>query len=252
MRATETRIESQATEDGVRETVLTFSLSHASVVRFRVRREAPTCAVVGTFSVRGHAGRNRVRFRGRLGGEILPPGTYTITASTRRGTRIVSLGRMTVVIAPPGVAEESARRQRSVCPAPGHGTGDSGSGALETGGAGGDADAGAAGRARSDVTGVAAGASASATASAVGGDPRGAHDGQLLGVVRNPFEDAPAWLQPVLMLVLAAAIVLLLLAAAPAALLHPTGAATGVHRRAELALAGAMILAAVAVAALAL
>ena len=103
------------------------------------------------------------------------------------------------------------------------------------------------------MTGVAAGASASATASAVGGDPRGAHDGQLLGVVRNPFEDAPAWLQPVLMLVLAAAIVLLLLAAAPAALLHPTGAATVVvHRRAELALAGAMILAAVAVAALAL
>jgi hypothetical protein len=38
---------------------------------------------VGRFSVRGHAGVNRVRFKGRVGRRTFEPGTYTLTAHPR-------------------------------------------------------------------------------------------------------------------------------------------------------------------------
>lgn len=47
---------------------------------FFVRGPAPSCEIVGRFSVRGHRGTNRVRFAGRVGRRTLRPGTYRITA----------------------------------------------------------------------------------------------------------------------------------------------------------------------------
>jgi hypothetical protein len=52
-------------------------------VVFVVRGPAPSCRVIGRFSVRGHRGRNLVRFKGRIGRRELPNGTYRITAKTR-------------------------------------------------------------------------------------------------------------------------------------------------------------------------
>lgn len=53
---------------------------------FVVRGPAPSCGVVGRFSVRGRRGTNRVGFTGRLRQRTLGPGAYRITARTRAGT----------------------------------------------------------------------------------------------------------------------------------------------------------------------
>ena len=62
---------------------LTFTLSAPGRVVFVVRGPAPSCGVIGRFSVRGHRGVNHVRFTGRVGHRDLPYGTYRITARTR-------------------------------------------------------------------------------------------------------------------------------------------------------------------------
>jgi hypothetical protein len=72
-------------------------------------------------------------------------------------------------------------------------------------------------------------------------------------VIANPFERAPAWLQPLLLVALALAILALLAAALPATAVRPAGAAPVVERRrTELALLGALVLGVVAIAALVL
>jgi hypothetical protein len=231
--------------------VLTFSLARPSVVRFQIRQEAPSCRVVGAFTVRGRSGLNRVRFFGRFRGEILAPGTYTIAASARRGRKTTSLGRITIVIGPSGANASSARRQPSVCRGRGDGRRDSAGGVLGKSGANGaDPGAPAVAPKGSAIVAMTASSAAEAAAERAGhADPNG-RDGQLLGVLPNPFEDAPSWLQPLLLLALGAALVFLLVAALPVAALRPTGAAMMVvHRRPELALAGATILGVVAVAA---
>jgi hypothetical protein len=63
-----------------RGTTLVFVLDKAGRVRFTVRRPAPSCGVVATFTVRGHRGVNRVRFTGRVHGRTLAPGRYRIEA----------------------------------------------------------------------------------------------------------------------------------------------------------------------------
>jgi hypothetical protein len=67
-------------------------------VFFVVRGPAPSCEVAGRFSVRGRRGVNGVRFKGRIGRRTLRPGTYTITARSRRG---VTLRRLVLVLLPP-------------------------------------------------------------------------------------------------------------------------------------------------------
>jgi hypothetical protein len=83
--------------------LLTFSLSERARVTFTVqrlvagRRRGRTCVahrrigrrclvvrrLQGSFAVSGAAGRNRLRFRGRLRGRALPPGNYRLTAFAR-------------------------------------------------------------------------------------------------------------------------------------------------------------------------
>jgi hypothetical protein len=85
----------------------------------RVDQLAPECRYAGKFLVRGRAGRNVVRFRGRLKGRPLRPGTYRLVAHPR-GERRLRLERVTVVVLdrpPGGAAEVRAARARNECPA---------------------------------------------------------------------------------------------------------------------------------------
>ena len=224
-------------------TVLSFWLRRPATVRFLIRREAPDCAVVGSFTRRGQRGVNRVRFLGRYGGEALPAGTYRITAVAVRGERTKRLGSVRVVIVPPGRETEDARAQPSTCEG-GSAVAGSDASALATL-AGGDVAA-QPGKKKNKKKGKGV---AGAAASSPHGTPD-APSGGVLGVLPNPFDGVPLWLQLLLLALLALAIVLLLLAALPAPALRPTSAATFVaRRRADLALTGALVLAGVAAAA---
>jgi hypothetical protein len=66
--------------------------------------------VVGTFSVIGHRGLNRVRFRGRVHGRPLPPGTYRINAHTVAGRRVLHVAVVVVTRAPTSTQLAAARR----------------------------------------------------------------------------------------------------------------------------------------------
>jgi hypothetical protein len=65
-------------------TTLVFELRRPARVTFVIRE--PGCGVVGSFTVRGHSGRNRIRFRGLVRGRLLPPGIYRIRGISRGHT----------------------------------------------------------------------------------------------------------------------------------------------------------------------
>jgi hypothetical protein len=77
LKASPRRFRSGARQRGIR---ITFRLSAPGRVVFLVRGPAPSCEVVGRFTVRGRRGTNRVRFKGRVGRRTLAPGTYALTA----------------------------------------------------------------------------------------------------------------------------------------------------------------------------
>lgn len=79
------------------------------LLRVTVVRVFPTCEVLGTFRVRGHAGVNRVPFHGRVRGRPLPSGTYRLLIGARR----VPSAETTVVVARGKVSEGKLRRARS-------------------------------------------------------------------------------------------------------------------------------------------
>jgi hypothetical protein len=94
--------------------ILVFRLRHAARVRFTVVQVFPLCRVVGSFSVRGHAGINRFRFNGRVRGTRLDPGTYQIGLRSKRGRLL----RVAIAILDAPVASRSAvatARKRNVC-----------------------------------------------------------------------------------------------------------------------------------------
>ena len=232
--------------------VLSFSLAKPALVRFRVRLEAPDCRFVGSFTMRAHAGLNRIRFPGRIRGKELSPGTYGISAFAVHGDRVRPLGRIRVVVVPPGADVRSARPAPAACTGPREGFYGTAASALPAdgdrispaGGAGEDDEGG-------HVAGVAASGTKSSSAEAVDRRERSTREDRLLGVVASPFDDAPAWLQPLALWAMGVALVLLLLAALPGAVLRRGEIAALVgKRRAELATVGATLLAAVVVAAL--
>jgi hypothetical protein len=96
---------------------LSFALPGRMTVVVRVDQVAPRCRYVGKFLVRGRPGRNILRFRGRVRGRRLAPGTYRLIAHPR-GQRTRRLERATVVVfprAPRSAAEVRAARRRNEC-----------------------------------------------------------------------------------------------------------------------------------------
>jgi hypothetical protein len=75
---------------------IVFRLNAPARVVFFVRGPAPSCHIVGRFTVRAHRGTNRVRFTGRVGRKTLKPGTYRVKA--RPATRPRHARRVTVIV----------------------------------------------------------------------------------------------------------------------------------------------------------
>jgi hypothetical protein len=65
--------------------VIRFVAPNAAHAFVSVKQLFPSCAPVGHFSVRAHAGVNTVRFAGRMHGRKLKPGTYRFTVRARSG-----------------------------------------------------------------------------------------------------------------------------------------------------------------------
>ncbi|MDX6413619.1 MAG: hypothetical protein QOH23_1029 [Gaiellaceae bacterium] len=101
-----------------RHTTLTFTLSRAETVVFTVRQVSPVCRIAKRFTVKGHAGRNRVRVPAGANPGQLGPGTYSISARTRTGELI---RRVTIVVVDgaraPSRDELAAARTSNVCAA---------------------------------------------------------------------------------------------------------------------------------------
>jgi hypothetical protein len=99
---------------GRKGTILTFWLARAGVVRIVVRQVSPDCVLAGRMILRGDRGWNRVRWKGRLEGEPLPPGTYRVVVRAgRAGERRIA--RETIVIVPRDQSVASARPAPSTC-----------------------------------------------------------------------------------------------------------------------------------------
>jgi hypothetical protein len=95
--------------------VIVFSLRKAALVEFVVVQVSPVCRRIGRVRVQGRAGRNQVRFRGRIAGRALPPGTYRIQA--RAGRKRVVDTRL-VVVSRRESGEIASARKADVCHAP--------------------------------------------------------------------------------------------------------------------------------------
>lgn len=63
---------------------LDFTLPVAGRLYLVVRGPYPSCRAVGTIPVRGRAGKNTVRFAGRIGSRPLDPGVYVLTLAATR------------------------------------------------------------------------------------------------------------------------------------------------------------------------
>jgi hypothetical protein len=82
---------------------LRFILSGPAEVRFSVFGPAPSCDLAGRFTIEGHAGLNKVAFRRRIRGRLLPAGIYTIVPqATARAPRL-SGTRVAIMIDARGV-----------------------------------------------------------------------------------------------------------------------------------------------------
>jgi hypothetical protein len=96
-------------------TTLVFTLERGAVVRFTVVRVYPSCRRIGSFSVGAHAGVNRVRFRGRLGGRPLDQGTYRLIAQARGQESAAATVTIVVVRGKTSSAELRRARRANAC-----------------------------------------------------------------------------------------------------------------------------------------
>jgi len=94
-----------------------FWLSRPRTVVFYVDQLAPTCRYIGKFLVRGRKGQNVFRFRARVRGRALEPGTYRLTARPRHSARARLAGVTIVVFTQrPGKHEVAAAHGENTCP----------------------------------------------------------------------------------------------------------------------------------------
>ena len=192
---------------------------------------SPNCRVEGRFVVGGHAGFNRVPFTGRLRGRALPAGTYRITARTRGGGTVLRATLVIVESGPPSPTELENARHADVCGAQ-------------------------AALASSRVSGNAAAAAPEQSGRASGGGQSGDREpGGVAGASHTrAFPFSPAAVarnvaNPFVIVALGLAVLLLGIAAVPErAIPDPQLTHVLVRHRAEVALAGAALLAAAIVA----
>ena len=212
-----------------RAATLTFVLPRPAVVEFVVFRIAPDCTRVGSFRVAGRTGVNRVRFRGRVRGKALTPGTYLIRARAAGG-RMLAKTRLVVFDRPPRPAELRAARSSNVC----GGRADSGSAAGGHGLPGGNG-------AKVSAPGVLPVEGAGSSTVEQRGKPPLSVD--VLGERFTRVTDAVKAIHPVFFVLLGVAIALLALAAIPARLMpNARAAALLAYRRGAVAFAGAAAL----------
>ena len=195
---------------------------------------APVCRTAGRIVVRGHAGRNVVRFRGRVGGHALAPGTYRVTPRLRGGKQLRSLVLVVVSGRAPARGEVASARAADACAAAWKASGSAQFAAWIS------SPTAATLPAAAGATKLAHGATASrSTLSRLGG---------ILGANFAQTLHDPTSVPPVLLMLLAIAICLLGLAAVPRSVVaSPVLAEHLTHRRLELALAGTTTLLAVVI-----
>jgi hypothetical protein len=91
-------------------TTFVFRLTQPTLLRITVMRVYPTCKRIGTFTVRGRAGLNRIAFRGRVRGRALPPGGYRLVVRARGAQR--DAAALAIVVARGAVTPAALRKAR--------------------------------------------------------------------------------------------------------------------------------------------
>jgi hypothetical protein len=95
-----------------RSATIVLRLSRGGRIEFLVYGRAPECELLGRFVRKAKRGVNRFKFAGRVAGQVLEPGIYTMTLNRLRSTQRVRLGRISVLVAERGVR---VVRERPLC-----------------------------------------------------------------------------------------------------------------------------------------
>jgi hypothetical protein len=96
-----------------------FRLRGRAVVEITVVQVSPVCRVAAKFRVGGHAGKNRVTIGRGAHGTQLTPGTYRIVGRTRDGRTVLRQTIVVVQARAPSAAELASARRSNVCAASG-------------------------------------------------------------------------------------------------------------------------------------
>lgn len=214
-----------------RAVILTFRLASPSRVLFTATQVAPSCRLAGSFSVAGHAGLNRLAFRGRVNGHVLAPGTYKISARVPGKRTVLHVVLVIVDSGTPSPSVVAMARRSDVCRAAARGFAVSSAGTAANGsGTRGEAAPTTSGNSASRSNGPTSG-TAGETFTLQSAAPFSAD--RISRNARNPL----------VIFTLAAAILLLGLAALPRnAIPDPRMTDVLVRHRLEVALAGAAAL----------
>ena len=94
---------------------LIFRLAKPAVLRFTIVQVFPSCRRIGSFSVRAHAGVNRIRFRGRFRGRALPVGGYRLVVRARGAERAAAAVPIVIARGKASRAALDTARNGSTC-----------------------------------------------------------------------------------------------------------------------------------------
>jgi hypothetical protein len=107
--------------DKRKQATLVFRLRGRASVVITVVQVSPVCRVAAKFRVAGHAGKNRVTIGRGAHGTQLTPGTYRIVGRTRAGRTVLRQTIVVVQARAPSAAELASARRSNVCAASGVG-----------------------------------------------------------------------------------------------------------------------------------
>jgi hypothetical protein len=96
-------------------TTLIFRLTKPAVLDVTIVRVFPSCKRIGSFSIRAHAGVNRVRFRGRFRGRALPVGGYRLVVRARGAERAAAAVPIVIARGEASPVAVDAARNGTVC-----------------------------------------------------------------------------------------------------------------------------------------